>query len=316
MGIAQVYRPDTFRPPKIALFEINPEFEGGVSIETDDGRRILRPPGLTDSPGGAAISGLICCAIGLAVALTPIAWWKRAAAMGIALVGITVLFYCQVRSMTITLVLGLVLWGVLLAIRGEVKKLAALGLLGVLLTLAAIGWIVRSGNGSTMNRFLALFEDRATTVYYKNRGAFIEHALKEYLPQYPLGAGPGRIGMSSTYFGNRLTPRDFAPLYAETQIDFWIIDGGLPLLILYPTALALAFLGVARTAIRAPDPEVAYWAGVVFVYAVAVGVAMLSGPTFVGPAGVQFWVLLGALYGAQERSRVDALKAKTRAADL
>ena len=58
----------------------------------------------------------------------------------------------------------------------------------------------------------------------------------------------------------------------------------------------------------------AYWAGVVFVYAVAVGVSVFSGPPFVGPAGVQFWVLLGARYGAQEQSRVDALKAKARAA--
>ena len=314
MGIAQVYQPERFRPPRIVLFEKDADLEGGATIETDDGRKVLRPPGLTDSPGGAAISGLICCAVGLAVALSPIAWWRRAAGLGIAVVGLAVLFYCQVRSLTITLVLGIALWGVLLAVRGEVKKLATLGLLGAVLAVAAVGWVVRGGGSKALDRFLEMFEDRATTVYYKNRGAFIEYALTEHLPRYPLGAGPGRIGMASAYFGNPLAPRDRIPLYAETQVEFWILDGGLPLLLLYPAALVLAFLGAIRTAIWSRDPEVAYWAGPVFVYMVAMGVGLLSGPTFVGPAGVQFWVLLGTLYGADQRSRLDALKAKTQVA--
>ena len=316
MGLAQVYRPETFRPPKIFLFEFNSDAEGMLTTEANDGRKILRPPGLTDSPGGAGIGGLISCAIGLAVALTPIAWWKRAAAMGIAVVGLTVLFYCQIRSMTITLILGLLLWGVLLALRGEIRKLATLGVLVAILGLAAVGWVVRDGGSQFMNRFLALFEERATTVFYKNRGAFIKSALTEQLPKYPLGAGPGRIGMASFYYGNFLTPRDRAPLYAETQVDYWVLDGGLPLVLLYPAALILAFVVVIRTAVGSPDPEVAYWAGAVFVYAVAAGASLLGGPTFQGPPGVQFWVLLGALYGAEQQTRVDALKAKTRIAEL
>ena len=316
MGLAQVYRPETFRPPKIIMFENDPDLEAGSTIVTDDGRKILRPPGLTDSPGGAAIGGLISCALGLAVALTPIAWWKRTAGMGIAVVGLTVLLYCQVRSMTITLILGLLLWGVLLALRGEAKKLATLGVLGAVLAMAAIGWVVRDGGSQVMARFLAMFEEQATTVYYKNRGAFVEHALTEQLPMYPLGAGPGRVGMASFYFGNLLSPRDRAPLYGETQIDYWVINGGLPLVLLYPAALILAFVVVVRTAIWSPDPEVAYWAGAVFVYAVAAGASLMGGPTFEGPPGVQFWVLLGALYGTQQQARVDALKAKTRIAEL
>lgn len=314
MGLAQVYRPDTFRPPRIFAFENNSNAEGMLTIERDDGTKILRPPGLTDSPGGAAIGGLISCAIGLAVALTPIAWWKRAAGMGIAVIGLTVLFYCQVRSMTITLVLGLALWGVLLALRGEMRKLATLGVLAAVLALAAIGWVVRGGGSKAMDRFLALFEERATTVYYRNRGASVEHALTEQLPKYPLGAGPGRVGMASFYFGNPLTPQERAPLYGETQIEYWVLNGGLPLVLLYPAALVLAFVVVVRTAVGSPDPEVAYWAGTVFVYAVAAGVSLMAGPTFEGPAGVQFWVLLGALYGTAQQARVDVVKAKARAA--
>ena len=206
MGIAQIYRPDTFRPPKMLVLELNPEAEAGLSIITDDGRMILRPPGLTDTPGGAANGGLISCAIGLALALTPIAWWKRLAGMGIAVVGLAIMFYSQVRSLTITLILGLFLWGVLLILRGEIRKVMTLAVLGLVLGLAAIGWVLRSDASNAMNRFLDLFSERATTVYYRNRGAFIEYALTEQLPKYPLGAGPGRIGMSSVYFGNPLAP--------------------------------------------------------------------------------------------------------------
>ena len=60
MGVAQVYRPDTFRPPKIVLFETDPDLEAGSSFVRDDGTRVLRPPGLSDTPGGAAIGGLTC----------------------------------------------------------------------------------------------------------------------------------------------------------------------------------------------------------------------------------------------------------------
>lgn len=314
MGIAQVYQPERFRPPQVAGLGENNIMEGSLTLIADDGRKILRPPGLTDSPGGAAGGGLMCITIGLGLALTQAPLWQRAAGAGLTLVGMTILFYCQVRAVTLTLLLGLFMWAVLLAIRGEVKKLVTLGVLGVVLALGAVGWVVRSGGSSAINRFLSLFEDKATTTYYKNRGGFIEHALMEQLPEYPLGAGPGRIGMSSVYFGNPLAPRDRAILYAETQIEYWVIDGGLPLLVLYLTALVLAVASVVRIALWSPYPEVAYWGGVVFVYTVTLVVGILGGPPFVGPAGVQFWALLGALYGAQERSRVDALKARAAAA--
>ena len=313
MGIAQVYRPDTFRPPKIAMFEADSSREDSMTIKTDDGRSFLRPPGLTDSPGGAATGGVISCAFGLAVALAPGLWWKRLAALGLALVGITILFYSQVRSLTITLVIGICVWGVLLAARGEYRKLSTLMAYVCLLGVLSVGWVIRDGGDAVIGRFAALFEDRVTTVYYANRGAFIEYAFAEYLPRYPLGAGPGRTGMASSMFGNLLAPPDRAPIYTETQIEMWILDGGLPLLIAYPFALILAIASAVKTALKCPDSDVAYWAGAVLIFTVTVLVSSLGFPAFSSPMGVQFWALLGAVYGAQEFARVEAVKARLRA---
>ncbi len=314
MGIAQVYRPDTFRPPKIAMFEASADMESSLTVTTDKGREFLRPPGLTDTPGGAAIGGVASCAFGLAMSLAPGAWWKRLGGLGLAMIGLTILFYCQVRSLTITLIVGIVVWAVLLLIRQEIRKLSMLLACVGMIGFAAMTWILYDGGASVLQRFADLFEDRATTVFYANRGAFIENGLTVVLPRHPLGAGPGRVGMASGMFGSSLVPFDRRVLYAETQIELWIYDGGLPLLFLYPLALLFAVASAVRTAVKCPDPEIAFWTGAVIVYVVAILTAVLAGQPFMAPMGVQFWALLGAIYGANELVRVNAAKANARAA--
>jgi hypothetical protein len=316
MGIAQVYRPDTFRPPELPILKVNPDAESSYNVKTDDGREFLRPPGLTDSPGGAALGGIASVAFGLAMALAPGAWWKRLSGMGLALAGLTILFYSQVRSLTLTLVLGVMFWGVLLALRGEIRKLSMLLACVGFLGLAAIGWVIRDAGAGMLKRFGDLFEDRVTTTYYKHRGAFIEYALSEHLPKYPLGAGPGRVGMASFFFGNPLAPVDRRILYAETQVEVWILDGGIPVLIAYPLALLLAIYSAAKTAVKCPDPEIAYWAGAILVYGITVLMAAFAGQPFMSQMGVQFWALLGGLYGAQEFARVESAKAKMKVAEI
>ena len=314
VGVGQVYYPEKFRPPKIALFEHSPEMESSFTLTRADGKEFLRPPGLTDTAGGAALGGMAACSIGLAVALTPCSILLRATSVGLAMVGLMVLFYCQVRSAVITLTLSLIFWMVILGLRGEIKKLSSLLVLCGFVILIGISIVLRDGGEAIFKRFGDLFEDSATTVYYNNRGAFIEYAFNEILPAYPLGAGPGRIGMASFFFGNPVGPPDRRPLYAETQIKTWIIEGGIPLLVMYSIALIAAFISAVRTALFCPDPEVAYWAGAVVVFAMSIATMLMAGVPFMAPIGVQFWAMFGALYGAQELSRVEASKARIRAA--
>ena len=302
VGLGQVYRPETFMPEKMALLEAKPEMRQGFTVETADGLSFIRPPGLTDSPGGGAAAGGTTFLIGLALTVSPIAWWKRLIPLLLSMVGLAIIFYSQVRTTLITQVLGVCVWAVVLTLRGEGKKLMILSVCALVLGVGVVAWIMRSGGGGSMifERFLELFSDRTSTVYYNNRGRFVESAFATHLPKYPLGAGPGRIGMASVYFGDPAAPPERAPLYAETQIEVWVFDGGWPLLILYPLAVLLAFYSAWHIAWRCKDPIVSYWAGVVLIYGVSISATCLSGPLFLTPLGVQFWCAYGALFGTYE----------------
>src|SRR4051812_18481390 len=71
LGLLQVYYPATFLPPQFSslAFKLNPEFLGGLTYVGNADRVIIRPPGLSDLPGGAAISGTVAALLGFALAL-------------------------------------------------------------------------------------------------------------------------------------------------------------------------------------------------------------------------------------------------------
>ena len=295
MGIAQVYRPETFRPPNIPSLAGNADRERDMTITTDDGRQYLRPCGLSDQPGYAGICGIYACLSGLAIALWPGgAWWKRSAAASLAVVGLAVIFYSQVRFSILVLIAGLIAWAFLLVLRRETRALLRLGMAVGLLALVAVGWVIRSGGAGVLNRFYTLVENRADVVFYQNRGHFVEAALTVELVEFPLGAGIGRTGMMYVYFGNPMAPPDSANLYAETQIEFWILDGGVPLLVGSVGALATAMWSAMRIALRGKDRELSYWAVIVVVFGVFTVLGCLGGVPFVSLIGMQFWVLIGA----------------------
>ena len=97
LGIAQVFRPETFNPPVIPL--MNNIFNGeNLMFVADDGRKVLRPCGLTDSPGAACGAGVVAALLGLCWALRPIAVWKRLASLGLAFLGVAVIYLTHVRT--------------------------------------------------------------------------------------------------------------------------------------------------------------------------------------------------------------------------
>ena len=67
VGVLQVYYPDWFLPPEFSALarSLNPAFLGALSYVGPDGRTIVRPPGLSDLPGGAAAAGLMTVLIGV-----------------------------------------------------------------------------------------------------------------------------------------------------------------------------------------------------------------------------------------------------------
>ena len=104
VGVLQVYAPDWFLPPEFSSLaqRMNPEIVNALSYVGPGGRLIIRPPGLSDLPGGAALGGLIAVVIGVAFVgrkrYHPLA---RAFSAVAAAVGMTALYLTQVRSLTV-----------------------------------------------------------------------------------------------------------------------------------------------------------------------------------------------------------------------
>jgi hypothetical protein len=125
-----------------------------------------------------------------------------------------------------------------------------------------------------------------------------------YMMDYPLGAGLGRWGQMNHYFGDRNAPIERGPIWVEIQPTAWVIDGGAPLFLGYLGAIIAAMASTLRIALRGADPEVADWAAVVFAMNLGTLAACFAGPSFMGPGGVQFWLLAAVIHGANERARL------------
>src|SRR5690606_36409781 len=71
VGILQAYFPDVFLPPEFSTLglRLNEYFVDALTYVGADGRLIVRPPGLSDLPGGAAIAGFIAALLGVGLSL-------------------------------------------------------------------------------------------------------------------------------------------------------------------------------------------------------------------------------------------------------
>src|SRR5690606_33955282 len=67
VGFLQVFVPDSFLAPEFSTLglEMNEYFVDALTYVGSDGLLIVRPPGLTDLPGGAAVAGFIAAILGV-----------------------------------------------------------------------------------------------------------------------------------------------------------------------------------------------------------------------------------------------------------
>lgn len=299
VGILQYYRPGPFDPPALMIDEMMGEgYVNSLTYTTADGRQVLRPCGLTDTPGAASLAGSYTCLIGVAWILRPIGRWRRMVCLGLGLAGMAVVYFSQVRTCLVLTLIGLIQMAVMLALRRDYRRLSQLLTVGALIVVGSIGWAVRSGGMVVVERFLKLMEEPTGEVYYQNRGIFLEETFNTYIWEYPLGAGLGRWGMMYYYFGDKSQPS----LWSEIQPSAWVFDGGVPLLFAYSMGIAAALLATVRLALKSRDAELANLASVICAICLSVLAACLSSMPFIGPVGIQFWVILGALHGAAGRS--------------
>jgi hypothetical protein len=183
------------------------------------------------------------------------------------------------------------------------------------LAAAGLAWTAFVGGEEATKRFAELLNDDAVTTFQQHRGGFLLVTLEVYIPRYPLGAGLGRWGMIYQYFGTKSDPFGVGrgPVWSEIQLTAWTYDGGLPLIIGYSAAIAVAMWRVFRIALRGRDPDVSYWACAVFAVSLTLMALCLSSMPFIGPAGVQFWLIVTALSVADEQAAADARRARAAA---
>ena len=160
-----------------------------------------------------------------------------------------------------------------------------------------------------MSRILSAWEDRGLVESYQTeRGGFVRHTLKEVLPKYPVGAGVGRWGVMSMYFGDP-NKKGSESLYAEIQMTGWLYDGGVPLLLLYGAAIIAALRFAFKAAQRRLPRQLGSYVSLVFCALLLIAGMTMAGPSFNTQLGIQFWTLTAAVHALMHRLAVPAAEA-------
>jgi hypothetical protein len=305
VGLLQVYDPARWQPAEYAAAVTNFEY-GGLDAATyigADGRRIVRPSGLFDTPGAVCGPASVAFLVGISLALAPrTSLLGRFVAAGFGFCGLTAIWFSHVRSLLLIAIGMVVVRVIYLALYRRVMEATVLGVATWLTFTATLTVAMGVGGEAVLNRFASLTEVTPDEMYYKRRGVQLEYGLTELPALFPLGAGPGRWGMMYVYFGDRSNTEN-PSFFAELAIPAWLLDGGVPALVLYLWALVLTVRHDFRLARVAQRRENVPLATIVIAVAAGTYPLMFSFTPFTNQVGIQFWFLVGALHGVYCRHR-------------
>ncbi|HEU4688047.1 MAG TPA: hypothetical protein VFS23_06805, partial [Vicinamibacterales bacterium] len=233
VGILQVYFPETFLPPEFSFLAqtLNPDIISSLTYVGADGRDIIRPPGLSDVPGGAAVAGMMTTILGLTLAMhrDQRVVWRLVCVTGGA-VGMTTLFLTQIRSLSLLAAAGVVVCTALRFRQGRASHAAVSAVVGMTVIGGAYLWAVSVGGDAVAERFTGMMNEGVLKTFDESRGLFIRYTISELLYEFPVGAGLGRWGMMQVLFGDP-TLWQAPPIHVEIQPTGWLLDGGIPLLL-------------------------------------------------------------------------------------
>jgi hypothetical protein len=299
VGVLQVYDPDRWMPSELS-FVYSSTNSTALQIATyigPDGRRIIRPPGLFDTPGAVCGPGTMAALLGLVFALERFAWWKRLGALALSFAGISAVYLSYVRANLVVTLAMMAIYGTMMALQGQrrratvfVSMCAAIVLIGLTATTAV-------GGRSVRERFATLLAEDPRTIYYTSRGQQLTAGFSELTENYPFGAGLARWGMMRGYFGDPSNLKSTS-LWAEVQPNAWMLDGGLFLVGLYGLALVVTALYEWRLVGSLASADDRRWATTVAAVNLGTLALVFSFVPFTSQVGLQFWFLEGALHGA------------------
>lgn len=300
LGVLQVYYPERFMPPEFSSLglQLNQYYVAGLTYTGSDGRVIVRPSGLTDQPGAAATAGALTAVIGLGLLLRRRRPTHVIAILTTVTIGFAAIYLSQVRSTLLATIGACALLSLVALRRGRVAGASWVLLTGGAIVVASFFWATSVGGQSVTNRFVRLQGAGAVEAYRTDRGIFVSQTVGELLDKYPFGAGVGRWGMINTYFGNR---NEFgaAPLYVEIQLTGWLLDGGVPMWLLYGGGTLLS-IWAAFALTKSRNPVFVEVAIITLCVQAYILVLSMGSPMFNTQMGTFFWTLAGALHGASK----------------
>jgi hypothetical protein len=315
VGLLQVYYPERFLPPEFSALgrEMNPELVSSLTYRGADGREIVRPPGLSDLPGGAAVSAMLTMTLGVVLAFRHnTTMMVRAGCLSLAAVGMTALLLTQVRSLTLAAAASVGVFALIRLRQGRAVAGAASLTFGAVLVAGAYLWAVAVGGDSLAARFTGLLDDGVVSTFKEERGSFLTYTLSELLFEYPLGAGIGRWGMMHVYFGDG-TMWEAPPIHVEIQPTGWLLDGGVPLWVAMCAALVAGLRTSYLVAVRA-DGSLQESGTAILCVQITLLAICLTGPAFNTQLGIQYWALTTALWGPVLAAEAQQMAAEERTA--
>ena len=300
VGVLQVYDPARWMPAEFSsVVTAGVTGLGAVTYIGPNGERIVRPPGLFDTPGAVAGPAMFAALLGLVFAVSAIPAWKRALALGMAGAGLAAIYLSQVRVSLVATVVMLLAYSLVAFQQGRAARASSFAILAGGVVFGSLTLAVALGGTAITERVASLFADDPLTVYQGARGTQLTFTFYELLFQYPIGAGLGRWGMTSLYFGssNAASPS----IWAEIQFTGWMIDGGIIMVAIYLGALAAVTYSQWRVAMKTQYPRLAVCAAVVLAAGLGPAIMIISFTPFVAQVGIQYWFLAGALHGVAAR---------------
>ena len=263
----------------------------GLKITLADGTRVFRPMGLTDSPGGAGLGGMYSVLFGMALWLERPRLLFRIVLLFSMGLGLFALYLCQVRSLLVMLVPAFFasMWSQVSRLR--FGRAAAIVVPLVITALVAFGFAVAVGGDSMTNRLSTLVASDPRSVYYSNRGFFLEYTFTDMLPQYPLGSRAWALGNDAFLFRdpyNAASP----PIWVEIQWTGWLLDGGVLLMLAWAVAMLTTFREALRAAIS-KDPAfrvLSGLSGILLGYDIGFIALTFNACPFASTLGIDFWL--------------------------
>jgi hypothetical protein len=300
VGVLQVYDPDRWLPAEFSRIMVGQDMGlGPVSFTGPDGRRMVRPPGIFDTPGAVAGPAAYAALLGLVFAVSQAPAWRRLLALVFAGAGLGAIYLSQVRVSWAITVGMMIAYAVTLTRQGRFGRASQFSILAGGIFVGGFVLAVSLGGREISERFYTLFASDPLSVYRTARGAQFDVTFGSMLVDHPFGAGIGRWGMAASYFGT-FTERNPA-LWAEIQLTGWMIDGGVLMIALYGGALIVTALGAWRVAMVTGDSRLATCGAVVLAANVGTAGLIFSFTPFVAQTGIQYWFLAGALHGVALR---------------